>query len=206
MTGKRKHLILGVVALCTLPAASQASLTLISENFDEIPTRTPVFSGPIGPFFTGTNVRIVGTIPTSVAPTLCRPPASGNCLNFGGTSGVLTSKSVELEPGHDYLLRFDLLGNPTTPAGLETTTTVTLGSVYNHTFMLGPTDITDGRVVDYFEVSTPEMVQLIFRASGPAGNNGAVLDNVLLTPEPATLGLMVLGLLGAGFAGRKRRN
>jgi hypothetical protein len=25
-------------------------------------------------------------------------------------------------------------------------------------------------------------------------------------PEPATLGLMVLGLLGAGFAGRKRRN
>jgi hypothetical protein len=26
------------------------------------------------------------------------------------------------------------------------------------------------------------------------------------TPEPATLGLMVLGLLGAGFVGRKRRN
>lgn len=25
-------------------------------------------------------------------------------------------------------------------------------------------------------------------------------------PEPAVLGLMVLGLLGAGFAGRKRRN
>jgi hypothetical protein len=25
-------------------------------------------------------------------------------------------------------------------------------------------------------------------------------------PEPATLGLMVLGLLGAGFAGRKRRH
>jgi hypothetical protein len=29
---------------------------------------------------------------------------------------------------------------------------------------------------------------------------------VLGVPEPATLGLMVLGLLGAGFAGRKRRN
>jgi hypothetical protein len=25
-------------------------------------------------------------------------------------------------------------------------------------------------------------------------------------PEPATLGLLVLGLLGAGFAGRRRRN
>jgi hypothetical protein len=101
-------------------------------------------------------------------------------------------------------LSFDLLGNPSTPPGLETTTTVTLGSVYNHTFMLGPTDITD--VAHYFEVTTPEMVQLIFKASGPAGNNGAVLDNVYLAPEPATLGLMALGLLGAGFTVRKRRN
>jgi hypothetical protein len=38
-----------------------------------------------------------------------------------------------------------------------------------------------------------------------------VVDNVLLTgtptPEPATLGLLVLGLLGGvGLAGRKRRN
>jgi hypothetical protein len=28
----------------------------------------------------------------------------------------------------------------------------------------------------------------------------------LAVPEPVTLGLLVLGLLGAGFAGRKRRN
>jgi hypothetical protein len=36
-----------------------------------------------------------------------------------------------------------------------------------------------------------------------------VIDNILLTsaPEPATLGLMVLGVLaGVGLAGRKRRN
>jgi hypothetical protein len=37
-----------------------------------------------------------------------------------------------------------------------------------------------------------------------------VVDNISLTgvatPEPATLGLLALGLLGAGFAGRKRRN
>jgi hypothetical protein len=30
--------------------------------------------------------------------------------------------------------------------------------------------------------------------------------NEVTAPEPASLGLMVLGLLGAGFAGRKRRN
>jgi hypothetical protein len=59
-------------------------------------------------------------------------------------------------------------------------------------------------------------------AAGLAGNNnfthGWVHDNISLSPafavlgtpvsapEPATLGLMVLGLLGAGFAGRKRRS
>jgi hypothetical protein len=79
MAGKRKHLILGVVALCALPAAAFAQV-LIEENFNEIPTRTPLFSGPIGPDFTGTNVRIVGTMPTPVAPTLCRPPASASTL------------------------------------------------------------------------------------------------------------------------------
>jgi hypothetical protein len=35
-----------------------------------------------------------------------------------------------------------------------------------------------------------------------------VIDNILLVgaPEPATLGLLTLGLLGAGFAGRKLKN
>jgi hypothetical protein len=54
----------------------------------------------------------------------------------------------------------------------------------------------------------PETVNLRFAASGPGGNGGISLDNIFLAsaPEPATLGLLALGLLGAGFAGRKRRN
>jgi hypothetical protein len=49
-------------------------------------------------------------------------------------------------------------------------------------------------------------VELIFKASG--GGGGPVLDNIrLAAPQPASLGLMTLGLLGAGlFAGRKRGN
>jgi hypothetical protein len=67
--------------------------------------------------------------------------------------------------------------------------------------------MTTGIVTDHpITVSTPEDVELIFKASGGGGD--PVLDNIrLAAPEPASLGLMTLGLLGAGlFAGRKRRN
>jgi hypothetical protein len=48
----------------------------------------------------------------------------------------------------------------------------------------------------------------------PSGSGGLTEGTYLVfhsvpatgAPEPATLGLMVLGLLGAGFAGRRRRN
>jgi hypothetical protein len=48
---------------------------------------------------------------------------------------------------------------------------------------------------------------LVFHGAGANRTNGMLIDNIsLAVPEPATLGLMALGLLGAGFAGRRRRN
>jgi hypothetical protein len=45
-----------------------------------------------------------------------------------------------------------------------------------------------------------------FVVPAPTTSSPAFGPTLEAVPEPATLGLMVLGLLGAGFAGRKRRS
>jgi hypothetical protein len=205
-----KSLILGIVAVCALPAASQAQV-LINENFDTLTPGTVPNGAKVGPDFTGTNVVIVGPANNHGS---CRPPASGNCLALQNHTGSLVSVPVTLLGGHTYDLSFDVQGNSLVPNTTSSTATVTLGSFFDRTFTLtngSPTDFMS--VIDPITVPTSMSrlsVVLAFNGTGSASEsrtNGTVIDNILLVaaPEPATLGLLVLGLFGAGFAGRKRR-
>jgi hypothetical protein len=200
----KKSLILGVVTLCALPAAAFAQV-LINENFDEL-TPGAVPNGTMINAFTYTNVSINGNINGAHAPAACTIFANpNNCANFNGVSGVLTSKSLSLAPG-DYVLSYDVAKATATSATSTLTGTLAGFSV--------ATTLSPGHVADISRgliVTTPETVTLRFAASGPGGNGGISLDNIFLAsaPEPATLGLLALGLLGgavAGFARRKRRN
>lgn len=206
-----KQLLPALVALCALPAAGQAA-TLLSENFNEL---TPMLSATSAGAFSaidGTNVDIVGG---ALYGSLCVAPAAGNCIDLDGTAttgpagnpqGILRSNSAfTLMPGVNYFLSFDLLGSQ---RGVTASTTVTFGP-YNNTFTLtSPSGVVTDALVT---VSTPTTAYLTFASNTP-GNVGNLLDNVAITsspakgvPEPATLGLMALGLAGAGFARRKRR-
>jgi hypothetical protein len=195
MTGKRKHLILSVVALCALPAAAQADTILFSENFDTVPVESNTTNA--GPNFnvTSGNVDILSN-------NLCVPAGPpDHCLEMNGNMGPATLQSrtnMGLQPGEYALLSFQLTGSQF----VATTTEVIFGD-YNETFQLGPNG-EETVVRQRADITAPDQL-LTFKSLTP-GDAGAILDDVLVVPEPATLGLMVLGLLGGGIAGRKRRN
>ena len=113
---------------------------------------------------------------------------------------------MSLAPG-TYTLSFDLIGSQ---RGVATSTTVTLGSLFNQTFNLSSSDVSSGIVIDTFTVSSPTTAALVFASNTP-GNIGALLDNVtfapasvVTTPEPATFSLLGMGL--AGLIARRRRS
>ena len=127
---------------------------------------------------------------------LCVAPESGNCVDLDGSTGAagqISSGTLTLAPG-TYTLSFDLIGSQ---RGVTDSTTVTLGSLYDETFVLASGDDTDGIVSTTFTVTSTTDAQLIFTSNTP-GNIGSLLDNVDLvaTPEPATFSLMAIGLLG----------
>jgi hypothetical protein len=200
MTNKHKQLILGVVTLCALPAASQAQV-LLSENFNALtPAPFTTATEAVGPEFTASHFRIAG--PTAGN---CTSPASGSCIVLQNATGSLTSIPVTLEAGKAYFLSFDILGNGL--AGGTSVTNVTLGSVFDQTFTLTNSPRQTEMVNEVIRPTSNITTDLIFHGAGVSRTAGMFIDNVrLAVPEPATLGLMVLGLLGAGFAGRKRRN
>jgi hypothetical protein len=154
-------LISAVALLLIAPAACKADG--ISENFNAV---TPALNASnIGMFFTVTGgaVDIVGG---GLFGSLCAAPTSGNCLDMDGSTGAagqISSAMMTLAAGK-YTLSFDLIGSQ---RGLTTTTTVTLGSLFNQTFTLGGADGTSGIVNETFTVVAPATAALVFTSNTP---------------------------------------
>jgi len=194
--------LFAVTLLLLSPAVSKADS--ISENFDSLtPKLTIGTGGTVGAFtVTSGNVDVVGG---ALYGYLCVAPTSGNCVDLDGdTNGQISSANLTLTPGV-YDLSFDLIGSQ---RGYTNSVTVTLGSLYDQTFVLTSSDVTDGIVNTTINVTSTTVVPLVFTSNTP-GYNGALLDNVSLTPgtvatpEPASLSLLGFGLFGL-FAARRR--
>lgn len=124
---------------------------------------------------------------------------SGVSVDMAGTPGPASlSQSFNALAGYTYQLKFDVGNNGGSQLDVSfggTTTSYTPGNPAT-TYTLSWTAATASSQLVKF--STPD-----------SGNNGPVLDNVVLTvtavPEPGTYALLLSGLAAVGFVARRRQ-
>lgn len=187
------------------------------------------FYGTAGSVITGTAFSLVsGSIDINGAGPgnygwLCVSTAVGQCVDTTGSTGSVpgrgvfqTTNALNLDPGV-YTLSFSLVHWNDTQSGggpQDASILVSLGWLYSELFTVDGTWVNQ-QVVRTITVGSSTSANLQFAdQGGTAGYAGAIVDNVSLSssadnvssvPEPATYGLIGMGLMALGIVQRSRR-
>jgi hypothetical protein len=131
-------------------------------------------------------------------------PGNGLYVDMDGSTGdagKMTSSLFSLAAGN-YQLSFELAGNHRNDNTESVTVQVAIGSLLNEVISLNRNDPFQLFTFN-FTLATTTSAALSFEGDG-GDNIGMLLDNVLFqsvenVPEPATLLLLGIGLLGLGY-------
>lgn len=193
-------LIIGGIGL----AASPANAAIL---FDDFNSQAQQLDWSGGPNFTVASGS-VDLVKNGAYGIRC-VGATGGCVDLIGTgtppatSGTLVSIALDLLPGV-YDLSFDYSGNQRNAAASAFTASIA-DLAFNSGLLSSSTPF--AHFAQSFTIGAAGTYHLTFAQAAGPGNEGNILDNVLLTavPEPASWAMMIVGFGLAGGAMRRRR-